>query len=104
VGDPLRRIASRSDRHRLRLPRVRIGLVPSCFIAATASTASPLMSRALGHDNGGFNVEENTTLDAAASSAMAAPSSVTGSSEADAVDSLANPDIRRYVFAPIKIV
>src|SRR5437867_13398272 len=98
------RPASRSDRHRVRLPRVRIGLVPSCFIAATASTASPLISRVLGHDNGGLNVEENTTLDAVASSTMAASSSVMGSSEADAVDSVENPDIRRYVFAPIKIV
>jgi hypothetical protein len=58
----------------------------------------------LGHANGGCNVEENTTLDALASSAMAASSSVTGSSEADGLDSVANPDIRRYVFAPIKIV
>jgi hypothetical protein len=74
---------------------VRIGLVPSYFIAATASTASPLISRVLGQDNGGCNVEENTTLDTAASSAMAAPSSVKGSSEADAVDPVANPDIRR---------
>lgn len=32
------------------------------------------------------------------------PQSVMGSSEADALDSVANPDIRRYVFAPIKIV
>src|SRR5437773_1370667 len=83
--------------------RVRIGLVPSCFIAATASTASPLINRVLGHDNGGCNVEENTTLDALASSAMAASSSVMGSSEADALDPVANPDITRYVFAPIKI-
>src|SRR6058998_3720617 len=99
------RPASRSDRHRVRLPRVRIGLVPSCFIAATASTASPLISRVLGQDNGGCNVEENTTLDALESSAMTAPSSsVMGSSEADALDSVTNPDIRRYVFAPIKIV
>ncbi len=83
---------------------MRIGLGPSCFIAATASTASPLISRVLGHDNGGCNAEENTIFDALASSAMAAPSSVMGSSEADALDSVANPDIRRYVFAPIKIV
>ena len=46
---------------------------------------------------------ENTIFDALASSAMAAPSSVMGSSEA-VLDSVANPDIRRYVFAPIKIV
>src|SRR6266511_4992981 len=98
------RPASRSDRHRIRLPRVRIGLVPSCFIAATAWTASPLISRVLGHDNGGCNAEENTIFDLLASSAMAAPSSVVGSSEANALDSVANPDIRRYVFAPIKIV
>src|SRR6266545_4634636 len=98
------RPASRSDRHRVRLPRVRIGLAPSRFIAATSSAASPLISRVLGHDNGGCNVEENTTLDALASSAMAAPSSVMGSSEADALDSVAKPDIRLYVFAPIKIV
>src|SRR6266542_1705692 len=98
------RPASRSDRHRIRLPRVRIGLVPSCFIAATAWTASPPISRVLGQDNGGCNAEENTTLDAVASSAMAAPSSDVGSSEADALDSVANPDIRRYVFAPLKIV
>jgi hypothetical protein len=58
----------------------------------------------LGHDNGGCNAVENTIFDALASSAMAAPSSVMGSSEADALDSVANPDIRRYVFAPIKIV
>src|SRR2546426_10140773 len=98
------RPASRSDGHKIRLPRVRLGLVPSCFIAATASTASPLISRVLGQDNGGCNVEENTTLDALANSAMVAPSSVMGSSEADALDSVANPDIRRYVFAPISIV
>src|SRR2546430_790218 len=89
------RPASRSDRHRVRLPRVRIGLVPSCFIAATAWTASPLISRVLGHDNGGCNAEENTIFDVLASSAMAAPSSVMGSSEANALDSVANPDIRR---------
>src|SRR6266540_1625067 len=98
------RPASRGDRHRIRLPRVRIGLVPSCFIAATAPTASPLISRVLGQDNGGCNAVENTIFDTLASSAMAAPSSVMDSSEADALDSVANPDIRRYVFAPIKIV
>jgi hypothetical protein len=77
---------------------VRIGLVPSC-IAATASTASPLISRVLGQDNGDCSVEENTTLDALASSSVAAfSSSVKVSSDA------ANPDIRRYVVAPIKIV
>jgi hypothetical protein len=58
----------------------------------------------LGHDNGDCNVEENTTLDALPSSTMAAPSSVVGSSGAEASDAVANPDIRRYVFAPIKIV
>src|SRR5439155_25678186 len=73
------RPAARSDRQRVKLPRVRIGLVPSCFIAATACTASPLISRVLGHDNGGCNAEENTIFDVLASSAMAAPSSVMGS-------------------------
>jgi hypothetical protein len=49
------------------------------------------------------SVEENTTLDTLASSVKAASSSVV-SSDSDASDSAANPDISRYVFAPIKIV
>src|SRR5919199_1541810 len=98
------RPALRSDRHKVRLPRVRIGLLPSRFISLTASTASLLISRVLAHDNGGCSVEENTTLDALVSAAEAASSSVWASSVSDGSDSAANPDIRRYVLAPIKIV
>jgi hypothetical protein len=71
------------------------------FISATASTASPLTSWVLAHDNGASSVEENTTLCSLASSAMARSSAV---SFADAPNPLANPYISRYVFAPIKIV
>ena len=77
-------------------------LVPLRFIAATASTASPLTSWVLAQDNGASSVEENTTLCSLVSSAMAPPSAV--SFDSDASDALANPYIRRYVFAPIKIV
>lgn len=89
----------RSDRHKLRLPIVRIGLFPARFIALTASTASPLISRVLAHGNGGCSVEENTTLVAWVSSSLTICSS--GSYVSAAV---AKPDIWRYVFAPIKIV
>ena len=84
---------------------MRIGLLPSCFIFATASTASPLTSRVLGHANGVCSVEENTTL--------GAPGKLGHGSvfvrghrrlRSRASDWAANPDIRRYVFAPIKIV
>jgi hypothetical protein len=61
------RPASRSDRQKVRLPSVPIELVPSRFITPTASTASPLTSRVLAHDNGACSVEENTTLDTLAS-------------------------------------
>jgi hypothetical protein len=95
------RPALRSDRHRVRLPSVVIGLVPSCFIASTALTASPVTSRVLAQDNGSFSVEENTTLDALESSAIESSSSVVSPDSDGAVS--ANPDINRYVFAPIKI-
>ncbi len=78
-------------------------VLPSRFIAPTASTASPLTSRVLAHDSGACSVDENTTLGRLVSSAMAA-SSLVVSSTSDAADSAANPDISRYVFAPIKIV
>jgi hypothetical protein len=58
----------------------------------------------LAHANGACSVEENTTLDALESSAVAASSTAGVSPASDGSDSAANPYIRRYVFAPIKIV
>ena len=60
-------------------------MIRSSCCSGPTPRQSPLISRVFGHDRRGRNVEENTTLDAPASSAMAAPSSVMGSSEADAV-------------------
>lgn len=81
---------------------MRTELSPSRFIAATVSTASPSTSRVLGHDNGASSVDENTTLGRLVSAFVAASSAV--ASSADTSESAANPDIRRYVFAPIRIV
>ena len=72
-------------RHRLRLPRVCSGVVPSPFIALTASTASPPIRRVLGHESGACRVEEKTTLDICASWAKPSSSWL----------SVANPDISR---------
>jgi len=83
---------------------VRIGLVPSRFIAPTAWTASPLTSRVLVQDKGAGSVEENTTLETRVSSARVASSSVVVSSASVAPDWVANPDINRYVFAPMRTV
>ena len=58
------------------LPIVLIGLLPACFISLTASTASPLISRVLAHNNGGSSVDEKTTLDALVSSFTLAFSSL----------------------------
>ena len=80
---------------------MRIGLLPSRFNSLTASTASSLISRVLAQDNGDCSVEENTTLDALVSSAKDLSSLVWAAPDPD---SAANPDISRYVFAPIKIV
>ena len=81
-----------SDRHRLTLPKVLSDPVSSRFIARTASAASPRTSRVLGHDNGSCSVEENTTL------------GVSFNTSTPSAPSAANPDISRYVFAPIRSV
>src|SRR4051794_30445058 len=86
-----------SDLDNARLPRV-VMLAPSCFIADTASAASPLTRRVLAQGNGAFNVDENTTLGSFVSPVMALSSSV--ADDCDASDWLAKPYIRRYVFAP----
>ena len=82
---------------------MRIPLAPSRFIAATDSTASPPTSRVLDHASGASSVEENTTFDARSSSAIELASSLRSSSDPDA-GAVAKPDIRRYVFAPIRSV
>jgi hypothetical protein len=46
-----------NERQRLRLPIVRIGLVPFCFMSRTAWIASPLISSELAHDRGARNDE-----------------------------------------------
>jgi hypothetical protein len=80
------------ERHKVRLPMVRIDREPLCFISRTASTGSRVSSRVFAQENGSRNVVEKTTLD------MSAKASMPGSPSA------ANPDMRRYVVAHIKIV
>ena len=53
------RPAFRSERHRVRLPRVRIGLTPLPFISRTASTGSWGISCVFGHDNGSSRAREH---------------------------------------------
>ena len=54
--------AASSDRARVRLPRVRIGVVPSRFIARTVSTGSSVTTRLFAQLSGSSSVDENTTL------------------------------------------
>jgi hypothetical protein len=86
------RPASGNDRHRARLPIVRIGPRPLCFISRTASIVSELTSRVLAQASGVVNVLEKTTLDI---SAMAMK--VGASPWAAAIS-----DISRYVVPPIR--
>jgi len=51
----------------VRLPKVRIEVLPSRFIARTASTGSVLTRRVFGQANGSRSVEENTTFGTASS-------------------------------------
>ena len=88
------RPAARSDRHRLTLPSVRRGRSSRRFSSRTAATASPSTSSVLAHESGSFRVEENTTLGIAVNAAIPASSGM----------SAANPDISRYVVAPIREV
>ena len=74
------------------LPIVRIGVVSVSFIFRTASTASPRTSLEFAHDKGSASVLEKTTFD------RAAKGSVPGSACSE------NPDMRRYVVAPIRTV
>ena len=71
---------------------VRIDWEPLSFISRTASTASRATSWVFAQARGSVNVVEKTTFD------IAARASVPGSPTA------ANPDITRYVVAPIKTV
>jgi hypothetical protein len=83
-----------SDLQRLTLPSVRRGRESRRFMSCTAETASPRTSSVLAHESGSSRVEENTTLGIALSSAMPASSGI----------SVANPDISRYVVAPMRVV
>ena len=88
----VRRIASRKrstrpavsrDRHRVRLPMVRIDVAALSFISRTAATGSVATSRVFAQEGGSLNVVEKTTFD------MPARASVPGSPAA------ANPDMTR---------
>lgn len=48
--------ALKSERHRVRLPMVRMDLEPLAFISRTASTASRATSCVFGQDNGSLSV------------------------------------------------
>ena len=63
-------------------------------MSRTAATASPATSSEFAHASGSVRVEENTTLGIAVSSASPASSGI----------SAANPDISRYVVAPMRVV
>jgi hypothetical protein len=71
---------------------VRIGFGALSFISRTASTGSCATSCVFAQERGSRSVAEKTTFD------MPARASVPGSPPA------ANPDISRYVFAPIRTV
>jgi hypothetical protein len=77
------RPACSRDRHRVRLPRVRIDVSPVSFISRTAATGSFVTSRLFGHDRGSVRVDEKTTFDRAARPSV--PSSPAS----------ANPDMSR---------
>ena len=81
------RPAFKRERHKVRLPKVRIE-VPLSFISRTASTGFCVISCVFGHDKGSVRVLENTIFD------IPARASVPGSPSA------ANPDMSRYVFGP----
>src|SRR4029450_8515603 len=86
------RPAFSSERHRVRLPRVRIDVAAWSFISRTAWTGARGTSWVFGHASGSVKVEEKTTFD------RPARTSVPGS------PSLANPDLTRWVLAPIRTV
>ena len=71
---------------------VRIGLEALSFISRTAITGSWGTSCVFGQESGSLKVDEKTTFD------MPASASVPGSPSA------ANPDMTRYVVAPISTV
>jgi hypothetical protein len=71
------------------LPMVRIDVERSFFISRTTSTASRATSCVFAQESGSVNVDENTTFD------MSVSDPVPGSLCA------ANPDMMRYVVAPI---
>src|SRR5881392_2301809 len=95
--------APRSERQRLRLPRVLNVPVRVRFISFTASTASPFTSSEFGQVRGACSVEEKTTLGTAASPVSVAPSF---SAKLELSDDASSDmlDISRYVFAPIRKV
>jgi hypothetical protein len=76
----------------MRLPKVRMDLLPLSFISRTASTGSCVTSCVFAHDRVPVKVVEKTTFDSPAK----AP--VPGS------PSVASPDMTREVFAPIRTV
>ena len=76
----------------MRLPIVRIDSLPFSFISRTASTGSSVTSRVFAHESGSVRVLEKTIFEKSAST------SVPGS------PAVANPDMSRYVFAPIRTV
>ena len=63
-------------------------------MSRTASTGSRSTSSVLAHDSGASKVEENTTLGIAVNAARPESSGI----------SAANPDISRYVVAPMRAV
>ena len=70
------RPASRSDRHKVRLPIVRRGRETRPFMSCTASTASPSTSSVLSQESGAFKVDENTTFGIAVNAARPGSSGI----------------------------
>src|ERR687898_361222 len=64
------RPASNRERHRVRLPMVRMDASPPTFISRTASTGSSLTSLVFGHESGSDRLEEKTTFDSPARSSV----------------------------------
>ncbi len=71
---------------------VRRGRESRRFMSCTTSTGSRSTNSVFGHDSGASKVEENATLGIAVNAAKPGSSGI----------SAANPDISRYVVAPIR--
>src|SRR5690606_8168452 len=85
------RPACSSVRHSETLPSVRRLRSESCLRRRTASTGSPVTRVVFAHSSGSVSVEEKTSF------GMAVSASVPGSPD------VANVDMSRYVFAPMRI-